>query len=339
VKSLTEQDVKEIYSGDYSIGLRDTSAEVARSLEYDRQIRDFLTLEMAGDANFSKVVEFGCGSGSLLNRLTTNLDAQIGIGVEPSAKVAAYAQSIAGERVTIQLGYAEQFSDTAQRETLCVSVNVIEHARDPMAFLQACARTIDETGRILVVCPDGEAVGSELLFYDHVSSFTAKSLSTIAAKAGLTMIANAPLIGTLSGFRIYLLQHGVERITKPVCKFISLADQRGHYLRTWSNIAGAVDKMLAGQKYAVFGVGEYCDLLHAYSPTLIEHAMFFVTDRPMASGLFKLSVISTEEFLKSTPISLIAAVNERSWGVIHERFRLTAVPIIHPFEVASQEAR
>jgi SAM-dependent methyltransferase len=338
VEALTEQDVIEIYNDDYSIGLRDPSAEVARSVEYDRQLRGFLELQLNGDVNFSKIVEFGCGSGSLLNRLTANLDAQIGVGVEPSAKVAAYAQSIADERVSIQLGYAEQFSDLVQRATLCVSVNVIEHALDPISFLQACARTIDETGKILIVCPDSETVGSELLFYDHVSNFTAKSLSTIAAKAGLTVIANAPLLGPLSGFRIYLLRGGSEQFTTQICDFTSLADEREDYLGTWSKIDGAIGQLLSGQEYAVFGAGEYCDLLHAYSPSVIDEAMFFVTDWPIIGSLFNKPVISTEEFLKSTPIPLIAAVNERNWEVLHKRSELTAILLIHPLELASQEA-
>ncbi len=338
VESLTEHDVKEIYSSDYSIGLRDTTAEVARSLEYDRQLREFLALEMAGETEFSKIIEFGCGSGSLLNCLTTNLDAHTGVGVEPSAKVAAYARSIAGERVTIQEGFAEQYSDITQRKTLSISVNVIEHAHDPLAFLQACARTIDETGRILIVCPDGEVPGSELLFYDHVASFTSKSLATIAAKARLAMIANAPLTGPLKGFRTYLFQRGEAKIATSRSNFIYLADQRDNYLRTWSKISGAMGQMLAGQKYAVFGVGEYCDLLHTYSPLVIESAMLLVTDCPVGTQLYDKPVISTVEFLKSEPLPLIAAVHERNWQLVHDRFGLAAVPINHPFEVASQEA-
>ncbi len=336
-ESLSERDVREIYGDNYSIGLRDTAAEVERSLEYDRQVRGFLA-DLVSETHFTKIIEFGCGSGTLLNHLTTNLEVEFGIGVEPSAKVAAYASSIAGERVFIQQGFAEQFADTAQRDTLCLSVNVIEHASNPLAFLQACARTIDETGRVLIVCPDGEAAGSELLFYDHISSFTSRSLATIAARARLTAIADAPLTGVLKGFRIYLFRLMTTVVRSNCGDFQSLADQRIDYLRTWSKIAGAVDQTLVGQKYGVFGAGEYCDLLHAYTPALIEGAMFLVADRPLEKQLYDKLVISTEEFLKSAPISLIAAVHERNWRVIHDRFKLASVPIIHPFEVVSQDA-
>jgi 2-polyprenyl-3-methyl-5-hydroxy-6-metoxy-1,4-benzoquinol methylase len=336
-ESISERDVREIYGENYSIGLRDTAAEVERSLEYDRQVRVFLA-GLVGEVNFKTIIEFGCGSGTLLNSLTTNLEAEFGIGVEPSGKVAAYARSIAGERISIQQGFAEQFAHTAQKYTLCLSVNVIEHASNPLSFLRACARTIDETGRILVVCPDGETAGSELLFYDHISSFSSTSLATIAAKAQLTAVANAPLTGVLKGFRIYLFQLAATQVGPSSEHFHFLANQRAEYLRTWSKIARAIDQMSSGQKYGVFGAGEYCDLLHAYCPSVIEGAMFLVTDRPVGSQLYDKPVISTEEFLNSVPISLVAAVHERNWRVVHDRFELAAVPIIHPFEVVSQGA-
>jgi hypothetical protein len=66
--------------------------------------------------------------------------------------------------------------------------------------------------------------------------------------------------------------------------------------------------------------------------------MFLVADRPLEKQLYDKPVISTEEFLKSAPISLIAAVHERNWRVIHDRFKLASVPIIHPLEVGSQDA-
>jgi 2-polyprenyl-3-methyl-5-hydroxy-6-metoxy-1,4-benzoquinol methylase len=337
-QNFSEEQIKEIYSADYSIGLRDAVAEAARSAEYGRQIEAFLTHHLGREANFSKIIEFGCGSGTLLNHLTNSLGAQIATGVEPSSSVAAHARSIVGGRISIHEGFAEQFEASAHRYNLCLSVNVIEHTRNPHGFLQACRRVINKTGNILVVCPDGEIAGSELLFYDHISNFTIASLAMIVAAANLRMVASSPLTGDLQGFRIHLLRVGASDLDNKSRGFEFLSQERAEYLNTWSRMQGAADRMLEGRKYGIFGTGEYSDLLHAYSPSVIENAEFFVRDQPVETDFYNKPVVSAKDFLSFPRIPLIAAVHERSWPLVRDRFRLEDVQIFHCLEIARQGA-
>lgn len=337
-QNFSEEQIKEIYSADYSIGLRDAMAEAARSAEYGRQIEAFLTHHLGKGGNFSKIIEFGCGSGTLLNDLTNRLGAQVATGVEPSSRVAAYARSIAGGRISIHEGFAEQFEESAHSYNLCLSVNVIEHTRNPHGFLQACRRVIDNTGNIIVVCPDGEIAGSELLFYDHLSNFTSASLAMIVAGVNLRMIANSPLTGGLQGFRIHLLRSGGGALDNQSRAFGFLSQQRAEYVNTWSRMQDAADRVLKGWKYGIFGTGEYSDLLHAYSPSVIENAEFFVRDQPVETNFYSKPVISTKDFLSFPKMPLIAAVHERSWPLVRDRFRSEDVPIFHSLEIARQDA-
>ena len=337
-QNFSEEQIKEIYSADYSIGLRDAVAEAARSAEYSRQIEAFLTHHLGNEANFSKIIEFGCGSGTLLGHLTNRLGAQISTGVEPSSRIAANARSNVGGRISIHEGFAEQFEASRPGYNLCLSVNVIEHTRNPLGFLQACRRVIDKTGNIVVICPDGEIVGSELLFYDHISNFTSASLAMIVASANLRMVANSPLTGSLQGFRIYLLQFGDADLDNQTRGFAFLSQERAEYVNTWSKIRDATNRVLKGRKYGIFGTGEYSDLLHAYSPSVIENAEFFVRDQPVEADFYGKPVVSVKDFLSFPRMPLIAAVHERSWSLIRDRFGSEDVPIFHSLEIARQDA-
>ena len=336
-QNFSEEQIREIYSGDYSIGLRDSVAEAARSAEYSRQIEAFLMHHLGNEANFSKIIEFGCGSGTLLSHLTNRLGARIATGVEPSPRIAANARSNVGDRISIHEGFAEQFEETAPDYNLCLSVNVIEHTRNPRGFLQACRRVIHKTGNIVVICPDGEIVGSELLFYDHISNFTPASLAMMAASANLRIVANSPLTGGLQGFRVYLLRFGDADLDNQARGFEVLSQERVEYVNTWSKVQDTTSGALKGRKYGVFGTGEYSDLLHAYSPSVIENAEFFVRDQPVEADFYGKPVVSVKDFLSLRRLPLIAAVHERSWPLVRDRFRSEDVQIFHSLEIARQD--
>lgn len=334
---LGEEQVRAIYGSDYSIGLRDATAEVARSIEYGRQIKTFLAHHLGSEADLSKIVEFGCGSGTLLNHLHHRLGSQVATGVEPSSRVVSYARSIADRGVSIHQGFAENFDENPHTYDLCLSVNVIEHTHDPRGFLQACKRTVSETGSIVVVCPDGDVVGSELLFYDHVSSFTSASLAKIMASVDLRIVGSAHLTGSLQGFGIHLAKLGNGDLENRSRNNGLPTKERAKYLNTWSRIENSTYRLLRNRKYGIFGTGEYCDLLYAYSPSVVENADFFVRDQPIETELHNKPVLSTNDFLNLPQIPLVAAVHERGWSPVCERFRSKGILIFHPFEVANQD--
>lgn len=324
----TPDTLRGLYDNAYDLGLRDRGAEKARAEDYAGQITALLP-----DVQVRSFVEFGCGTGSLLAILSHKWDSACVVGVEPSARLAQAARTTVPNSIRIEQAFAEDFVTSAgTAHDVCLSVNVAEHALSPVSFLNACREAVRPEGTVIVICPDGETPSSELLFYDHVSSFTSHSLAAFAHRAGLTPIRSNPLGGRLSGFRAHLLQRGEEKRATPP-PHDKLADQRSRFLQTCKNCESAVERATDGE-YAIFGIGEFTDLLAAYSPSVVDRASYFVVDNPVGGECHGKRVVATKDFLIS-PVSLLAAVHERSWASVRERFSSLDVKITHPYNLAS----
>ena len=320
-----------LYDDSYDLGLRDRQAERARAEDYARQIDAFLP-----GMRFGTLLEFGCGAGSLLSALVGRWQGAQAVGVEPSVQLADVASHEAPAKVQIVQGFAEDFAVGAgARFDLCLSVNVAEHALAPESFLDACRRTIQPGGTILLICPDGEEPGHELLLYDHISSFTRDALAAFARRAGLELVKSETLVGMLSGFRAHLLRASEAAGAHPAVRE-ALAARRAQLFRVWSACEGAVEQLTGRQDYAVFGTGEYADLLAAYCPSVVEQAAYFVVDNPIQSMCHGRKVVATADYLGGRHIPLLAAVHERSWDRLSSRLSALGVEIEHPLVLASR---
>jgi SAM-dependent methyltransferase len=331
VEALTADELRGLYDDSYDLGLRDRHAERARADAYASQIFSLLS-----GGSFGSVLEFGCGAGSLLSVLTERWQGVQATGVEPSAQLAAAALREAPANVQIVQGFAEDFAtDAGSHFDLCLSVNVAEHALSPETFLCACGQTIHPGGTILLICPDGEEPGSELLFYDHISSFTRDALAAFARRAGLDLVRSDALAGTLSGFRAHRLLASEQTDARPAGQE-ALAARRASLMLAWQGCERAVERMTSGQDYAIFGTGEYADLLAAYCPSVVERAACFVVDSPTGSTCHGRPVMATADYLGGHRIALLAAVHERSWEKIYSRFSVLGIKVEHPLVLASR---
>ncbi|MBL0934419.1 MAG: class I SAM-dependent methyltransferase [Rhizobiaceae bacterium] len=329
-------DLRDIYDASYTIGLRDGQAEHERALAYGSQISGILRDVLGPDFSISSLVEFGSGSGSLLGFLAREWNCDVVTGVEPSARLVEHSRRQAAPGTRIEECFAEAFDPRETAYDLCLSVNVVEHAASPSGYLRACRNAVSRDGIVVVICPDGERATSELLFYDHISSFTVCSMELAAREAGLSLVANAALSGILSGFRAYVLRPGATRGDCPSAARAGLAEARSRFIGDWRRIEAAVLKVFEGRAYAIFGTGEFADLLAAYSPAVIDRARCFVVDAPLDGSRGEKPVVATKAFLFGAPIPLLAAVNERSWPGLKQRFASTGTAIFHPYELAQK---
>jgi SAM-dependent methyltransferase len=332
--ALEASDIAGFYSDGYDLGLRNRSAEMSRANDYADQIIDFL-----GGQDVNSLIEFGCGTGSLLSILKDRLKLGHAVGVEPSPQLAETAKAENEARLTICRAFAEDYQVEPPRSfDICLSVNVAEHSLSPEDFLHACRNAIRPGGSVLVICPDGETPISELLFFDHVSSFTGEALAAFAERAQLSLVNSKALTGNLSGFRIHLLKDRVEarsRIPDNSC----LTSKRIEFLHNWASLESSLSSMLAPGNYAVFGVGEFADLLAAYAPSLIDGASYFVIDIPGSETYNGKPIVATETFVSDSSSGLLlAAVNERAWPQVQERLLLRNIEIIHPNDTFSGRA-
>ena len=323
----TSVDLRDLFDEDYSLSKCDPDAEVARAEQYAHVIERFLADNAIQPPRH--LIELGCGMGSLLSILVQQWGCESAFGVEPSKQLADAARE-KNEVATISQGFAEDIAEAHEdRFDLCLSINVIEHTLSPLDFLDVCRKITHPSGQILVVCPDGETPSVELLFYDHISSFTRPALAAFADRAALSIVAAQVLDGPLLGFQMLLLKRAPEPSSVPEAP-LNLTQSRVDFLQTWCQSSEYIAAALDGRPYAIFGAGEVTDLLSAYCPDIIDAAQSIVVDNPSQATHAGQPLISTEAFLERSELVLVAAVNLRSWAAVKESFRALGKDIFHP---------
>jgi hypothetical protein len=194
---------------------------------------------------------------------------------------------------------------------------------------------VADDGAIVTVCPDGDYPDSELLFRDHISSFSATAFALVAAQAGLRLIASAPLGGQQSGFKIFLLKSDRDPVVERGRSGGQLSRLRESYLKGWRELEQATLSNLGDREFAIFGTGEYADLLQAYCPSVTDRACFYVVDAPSQRERDGREVIATDEFLSQRQMTALAAIHPRSWSMFKRRFEAAADRLVHPYQFCS----
>ncbi|RAZ92577.1 hypothetical protein DPM33_01365 [Mesorhizobium hawassense] len=336
---LKSEERDALYGDGYDLGLVEPAADAARAEGYADCIDESVTTLLGHALRPRSVVEFGAGTGALLENLARRWHLSDALGFEAAPRLVVAARRRDDARATVRQGYAEQAPDEiAGRYDLCLSVNVLEHALDPQAFLSASRRVISEEGYVLVICPDGEVADTELLFLDHVSSFSTRSLRMVAAAAGLQVIGSVALGGQQKGFRLTVLKSNPTVQRDPTdLQYLPLAQARSDFLKGWSEIDEGALKWRGERSYAIFGAGEFRNLLRVYAPRLVEGAEAFLTDEPFAATLDGRPWLRAGEYISRHPGSaIVAAVNPRSWPAVAGKFRGSGTKVFHPYHFSSR---
>jgi SAM-dependent methyltransferase len=247
-----------------------------------------------------RVLDVGCGNGSLLLALASAWpDAEL-LGCDPSAEAIAHAG--AGVRVwrgtsaTLAAGLAD----------LVIAVNVIEHTTDPAAFLTDLRRACAPGGTVVVVCPDGSRPGIELLFADHLHSFAASHLRAFAGRAGLTAVATLAAPAPLGEFQMLVAAAAAPGESRIVVESPqALNGRRAALLGRWA----ALDARLEGRVppgAVCFGIGEAAGLLRAYAPRTWTRIRACTADpralNPAPPAFGGLPIVPLEALPRETPI-------------------------------------
>ena len=119
-------------------------------------------------------------------------------------------------------------------------------------------------------------------------------------------------------------------------RYLSLARARSDFLKGWSEIDAGASEWLDNRPYAIFGAGEFRNLLRAYAPRLVKGAEAFLTDEPLAATLDGRPWLRADEYASTHPLTImVAAVNPRSWPAVAGRFRGSGAQIVHPYLFSS----
>jgi SAM-dependent methyltransferase len=244
--------------------------EVHRQGAYARWLSQLIALR-----EINSVFEIGSGNGSLLTLLRDRYPHLRLSGLEPSRQAAAFARA---EGLDVRTGHLG--AEAAAEADLVVCVNVIEHVGDPVEFLRDASRCITDRGQLLIICPDGERPSSELLFYDHVHSFTRDAMERVSRKAGLHVewaAAAPPAIGQF--FCSAMRKAGAARPHRGAADWQTLIEGRNEYLRRWSTLDGMLAAACQGfEEVICFGTGETAMLFRAYAPESWKRIVAFAVD-------------------------------------------------------------
>jgi SAM-dependent methyltransferase len=216
----------EIYSANYFLGAesdegRKATREMKRATarEYLAEIRRYC------GAVQGRLLEVGCGDGDFLVEAEAAGFQVTGVELAPAAAEQARARLQHGEVVC---GLLENSGLPDEQFDLCVLSDVIEHVRDPKAFLRNIHRLLKPNGAIFIATPSLASWSARLMRQhwmefkpEHLTYFDPRSIQTALLTTGFHEIIVQP------GWKIltfeYVAQH-FERfpvaVITPVLRFI-----------------------------------------------------------------------------------------------------------------------
>jgi SAM-dependent methyltransferase len=207
-----------------------------------------------------RVLDVGCGNGSLLRALRTYWpDADL-LGCDPSRDSIAQGY---GSDLRLWTGTASNLPGDLKVD-LVIAVNVIEHTTDPPAFLNALRAVLEPDGLIVIVCPDGAKPGIDLLFVDHVFSFGSEHVGTLLARAGMGRLGATQAPRSLGAFQMAIGRRR-DAVQMKALHAPPRTEDVTRYLERWRQLDERLLERIEGP-LVCFGAAETAGLLRAYAP-------------------------------------------------------------------------
>ena len=175
------------YNGvDYSYTSSNSESSRTHWQEYARFVRE----TSSSDAN--RAYEIGSNDGYLCSQLTANGFQTIGIDASETMVDFANEQGIMSINALLTPESAKEISSEFGKAHIVAANNVLNHANNPLSFLQAMTNLIGEKGLLYIEVPywkyQFETDNFDMIYHEHVSYFTLTSLSNILSKIELKIV-------------------------------------------------------------------------------------------------------------------------------------------------------
>ena len=185
----SDEELATIYTGSYFLGHESEQGRRNTSEMKCATAREYLTeLARYTGAPSGRLLEVGCGEGDFLSEAET---AGYGVtGVEYSAAACATA----GKRLQRGRVLEGELADAKLPDShfdVCVLNDVIEHVRDPLAFLREVRRVLRPEGALFIATPDLSSWSARVMKErwmewkpEHLTYFNRDNIQTALLKAG-----------------------------------------------------------------------------------------------------------------------------------------------------------
>jgi SAM-dependent methyltransferase len=243
-----------------------------------------------------RVLDVGCGNGSLLVSLRERWPQAEFLGCDPSADAVRHAPS----GVRLWQGTAQSLPARIDAD-LVVSVNVVEHAEDPIGFCRRLRHAARAGGSIVLICPDGDRPGVELLFADHLWSFTSWNLDEIVRRARMAVRAVSQAPSTIGDFQMVIAESSEGDASAQRPDLLGLNARRTEFLERWQALESRLATRLPGD-VVCFGTGEAAALLRAYAPACWERVTACTADDIDRPAWSDRPVVPLDSIDPATPI-------------------------------------
>lgn len=160
---------------------------------HDREVLEKLQYTGTELFRHARVADIGCGGGSFLDFLAGPADEIVAI--EPSA---VYREQLAGRGYSAFAYAADALADFKESLDVVTSFDVIEHADDPVAFMEEVYRLLKPGGKAVIGTPSdcpvmralmGKEYEKKLLFsFQHPWILSRESFKICCKRAGFTQV-------------------------------------------------------------------------------------------------------------------------------------------------------
>lgn len=214
------------------------------------------------------LLDFGCGHGVFLGRFLEKRPGWQGFGFEVSPRY---------QRPNIYL-------DNLPEETfdLITANYVFEHLETPVATLRNLADHLSDQGWLFLVVPDSSSNPADFLNVDHLSHFTPSSLSSLIARAGLSLTAYSDTL--LPGTLLVVVEKcPVHTLDPPAPK--SFPDPGQYWLEAKQSLMNYLsNSSLEPHSVAIYGAGVYGAVLHNFADLPQQTLACFIDRNPRKQG-------------------------------------------------------
>jgi SAM-dependent methyltransferase len=237
-----------------------------------------------------RVLDVGCGKGSLLGLFAESLPGWERWGVEPSAAAAAIARADAG--LTVLEGMLDTVEIAESSCDLVTIVHVLEHAASPSAVLSDIHRVLKPDGLLFVEVPNmlDANMFYDLVLHEHLFHFTPETLESLLGQHGFRTESVEP--STAYGAQRFLARRaGPPRGgAAPIAPLTLTRLRRGgvSWRRMWTQLHENASALAAaasrGQRVALFGAGMTTAVLLTYTALRGAPLVALIDESPWKVG-------------------------------------------------------